>query len=51
MIQRILPLKKSGEMIGEPSFLTREEEKDGWLQRGHIFPRTRECLVATTSAE
>lgn len=45
------PLKKFGEIIGEPSFLTMDDETDSWMQRDHIFARTRERLVAKTSAE
>lgn len=45
------PLKKFGEIIGEPSFLTMDDETDSWTQRDHIFARTRERLVAKTSAE
>lgn len=45
------PLKKFGEIIGEPSFLTMDDETDSWAQRDHIFARTRERLLAKTSAE
>lgn len=45
------PLKKFGEIIGEPSFLTMDDETDSWTQRDHIFARTRERLVAKTSEE
>nr|CAD6436938.1 CoA transferase [Rhizobium sp. Q54] len=45
------PLKKFGEIIGEPSFLTMGDETDSWAQRDHIFARTRERLVTKTSAE
>lgn len=45
------PLKKFGEIIGEPSFLTMDDETDSWAQRDHIFARTRERLVTKTSAE
>lgn len=45
------PLKKFGEIIGEPSFLTMDDETDSWAQRDHIFARTRERLLTKTSAE
>ncbi|MCV3738840.1 CoA transferase [Rhizobium sp. TRM96647] len=45
------PLRKFGEIIGEPSFLTMDDETDSWAQRDHIFARTRERLLARTSAE
>ncbi|MEO9337829.1 CoA transferase [Mesorhizobium sp. SB112] len=45
------PLKKFGEIIGEPSFLTMDDETDSWLQRDHIFACTRERLKTKTSAE
>ncbi|MCJ8151086.1 CaiB/BaiF CoA transferase family protein [Shinella sedimenti] len=45
------PLKKFGEIIGEPTFLTMDDETDSWTQRDHIFARTRERLVAKTSSE
>lgn len=45
------PLQKFGAIIGEPSFLPMDDETDSWAQRDHIFARTRERLVAKTSAE
>jgi crotonobetainyl-CoA:carnitine CoA-transferase CaiB-like acyl-CoA transferase len=45
------PLKKFGEIIGEPSFLTMDDETDSWTQRDHIFACTRQRLLAKTSAE
>ncbi|MBW7921448.1 MAG: CoA transferase [Rubellimicrobium sp.] len=44
-------LKTFGEVIGEPSFLTMEDEVDGWTQRDAIYARTRERLKTRTSAE
>ena len=43
------PLKKLGEVIGEDSFLSMEEEKDGWSRRDEIFAKTREKLISNTS--
>ncbi len=45
------PLKKLGEVIGEPSFLTMDEEVDGWTRRDEIYAKTRERLTAKTTAE
>jgi crotonobetainyl-CoA:carnitine CoA-transferase CaiB-like acyl-CoA transferase len=45
------PLRKFGELIGEPSFLDMDDERDGWAARDHIFARTRERLKGRTSAE
>lgn len=45
------PLKKLGEIIGEESFLTMDDEVDSWSRRDEIFARTREKLVHKTSAE
>ena len=45
------PLKAFGEIIGEPSFLTMDDETDSWSQRDHIFARTRERLKTRSSAE
>ena len=45
------PLKKLGEIIGEDSFLTMDDEIDSWSQRDEIFARTREKLAGRTSAE
>ncbi len=45
------PLKRLGEVIGEPSFLTMNEETDGWAKRDEIFAKTREKLKGRTSAE
>ena len=44
-------LKKFGELIGEPSFLTMDDEVDAWSRRDEVFARTRERLTAKTSAE
>jgi crotonobetainyl-CoA:carnitine CoA-transferase CaiB-like acyl-CoA transferase len=45
------PLKKFGELIGEPSFLAMEDEVDTWTRRDEIFARTRERLATRTTAE
>jgi crotonobetainyl-CoA:carnitine CoA-transferase CaiB-like acyl-CoA transferase len=45
------PLKKLGEMIGEDSFLTMQDEVDSWSRRDEIFAKTRDRLKARTSAE
>jgi len=45
------PLKTLGEVIGEPSFLTMNEEVDGWEKRDEIFAKTRAKLKDRTSAE
>ena len=44
-------LKTFGEVIGEPSFLTMNDEVDGWARRDEIYARTRERLRTGTSAE
>lgn len=45
------PLKTLGEIIGEESFLTMNDEIDAWDRRDEIFSRTREKLTGKTSAE
>jgi len=45
------PLKVLGEIIGEDSFLTLDDEADSWTHRDEIFARTREKLTARPSAE
>jgi len=45
------PLKKLGEVIGEPSFLEMNEEVDGWARRDEVFAKTRDRLKTRTSAE
>lgn len=45
------PLKKFGEIIGEDSFLTMQDEVDSWTRRDEIFAKTRERLTAKTSEE
>jgi crotonobetainyl-CoA:carnitine CoA-transferase CaiB-like acyl-CoA transferase len=45
------PLRKFGELIGEPSFADMQDEVDSWTQRDAIFARTRARLLAKTSAE
>ena len=44
-------LKTLGEVIGEPSFLTMNDETDAWTRRDEIYAKTRERLKARTSAE
>lgn len=44
-------LKKLGEVIGEESFLTMDDEVDSWSRRDEIFAKTRERLKGKTSAE
>ncbi|GGB06948.1 CoA transferase [Brucella endophytica] len=44
-------LKTLGEVIGEESFLTMNDEVDTWTRRDEIFAKTREKLKAKTSAE
>nr|WP_314093123.1 CoA transferase [uncultured Shinella sp.] len=44
-------LKTLGEVIGEDSFLTMDDEVDTWARRDEIFSRTRDRLKTKTSAE
>ncbi|MAU19136.1 MAG: CoA transferase [Martelella sp.] len=44
-------LKTLGEVIGEESFFTMQDETDTWERRDEIFAKTREKLKAKTSAE
>jgi crotonobetainyl-CoA:carnitine CoA-transferase CaiB-like acyl-CoA transferase len=44
-------LKRFGEVIGEPSFLTMDDEVDSWSRRDEIFAKTRERLKAKSSQE
>lgn len=44
-------LKTFGEVIGEDSFLTMDDEVDTWTRRDEIFAKTRDRLKARTSAE
>ncbi len=44
-------LANLGQVIGEPSFLTMDDEVDTWAKRDEIFARTRDRLKAKTSAE
>jgi len=44
-------LKTLGEVIGEDSFLTMNDEVDTWARRDEIFARTRDKLKTKTSAE
>jgi crotonobetainyl-CoA:carnitine CoA-transferase CaiB-like acyl-CoA transferase len=45
------PLRKFGEVIGEPSFLDLNDEVDAWKYRDEIFAKTREQLKTKTTAE
>src|SRR6185503_4194793 len=45
------PLPKLGEVIGEPSFLSLDTERDSWAMRDEIFAKTRERLKTKTTAE
>ena len=45
------PLKKFGELIGEPAFKELDEEIDGWTQRDMIFAKTRERIKLRTTAD
>lgn len=40
-----------GEVIGEPSFLTMDDEVDTWTRRDEIFAKTRERLKTKSSKE
>ena len=44
-------LANLGQIIGEPSFLTMDDEIDTWSRRDEIFAKTRERLKTKTSAE
>ena len=44
-------LKTLGEVIGEDSFLTMDDEVDTWARRDEIFAKTRDRLKTRTSAE
>ena len=44
-------LKTLGEVIGEDSFLTMNDEVDTWARRDEIFARTRDKLKTKTSTE
>ncbi|MBO1040087.1 CaiB/BaiF CoA transferase family protein [Brucella pituitosa] len=44
-------LKTLGEVIGEDSFLTMNDEVDTWGRRDEIFAKTRDKLKTKTSAE
>jgi len=44
-------LRKLGEIIGEDSFLDMDDEVDSWTRRDEIFAKTRDKLMAKTSAE
>ena len=51
MIVSFPPLRTLGEVIGEPSFLDMDDERDAWARRDEIFARTRERLATRTTAE
>lgn len=44
-------LANLGQTIGEPSFLTMDDEVDTWTRRDEIFAKTRERLKTKTTAE
>lgn len=44
-------LRTLGEVIGEPSFFTMDDETDTWTRRDEIFAKTRERLKTRSSAE
>jgi len=44
-------LANLGQTIGEPSFLTMDDEIDTWEKRDEIFAKTRDRLKTKTSAE
>ncbi len=44
-------LKTLGEVIGEDSFLTMDDEVDTWAKRDEIFAKTRDRLKTASSAE
>ena len=44
-------LKTLGEVIGEDSFLTMDDEVDTWARRDEIFAKTRDRLKTRSSAE
>jgi len=45
------PLAKFGQVIGEDSFLTMNDEDDSWKYRDEIFAKTRERLKLKTTDE
>jgi len=44
-------LANLGQTIGEPSFLTMDDEVDTWTKRDEIFAKTRDRLKTKTTAE
>ena len=44
-------LKQFGELIGEPSFESYNDEKDSWTHRDEIFAKTQERLLNKTAKE
>jgi crotonobetainyl-CoA:carnitine CoA-transferase CaiB-like acyl-CoA transferase len=44
-------LANLGQTIGEPSFLTMDDEVDTWAKRDEIFAKTRDRLKTKTTAE
>lgn len=45
------PLRRLGEVIGEPSFLELDEEVDAWTNRDEIYAKTRQQLKKRTTTE
>ncbi|MFB7287009.1 CaiB/BaiF CoA transferase family protein [Actinacidiphila glaucinigra] len=45
------PLKRLGEILGEDSFLSMDDEVHGWTHRDEVFARTASRLLARTSRE
>ena len=45
------PIRKLGQVIGEDSFLTMDDEIDTWTRRDEIFAKTREKLKEKSSAQ
>ena len=44
-------LSQFGELIGEPSFETYDDENDSWTHRDEIFAKTQERLLGKTAKE
>ena len=45
------PIRKLGQVIGEDTFLTMDDEIDTWTRRDEIFAKTREKLKEKSSAQ
>ena len=45
------PIRKLGQVIGEDTFLTMDDEIDTWTRRDEIFAKTRERLKEKSSAQ